>query len=82
VTKAERTNRTAQAIPSKQPPEEFAAASVTLSPGSVELTRPVQPPNACSYLDTLTTSDKAAVHAAGWDRDADPMGENVSLSAN
>jgi hypothetical protein len=61
---------------------EFPSDSVTLSSDSVELARPVRPPNCYCYLDTLTNSDKAVVKAAtGWDIDADPLGEAASAEA-
>jgi len=83
VAKAERAHHSSQTNSASQSPEaEFATDSVTLSSDAVELSRPVRPPNAYSYLDTLTTSDKAVVKAAtGWDIDADPLGNNVSPEA-
>ena len=60
----------------------FPTDSVTLSSDAVELSRPVRPPDCYSYLDTLTSSDKALVKAAtGWDIDANPLGDNASPSA-
>ncbi len=60
----------------------LAADSVELSPDSIELLRPVRPPNAYCYLDTLTDSDKSLVKAAtGWDIDADPFGNTASPEA-
>jgi hypothetical protein len=79
VARAERANHSAKTNSASQPSDsKFATDSVTLSSDSVELSRPVRPPNCYTYLDTLTTSDKAAVKAAGWDIDADPVGENAS----
>jgi hypothetical protein len=60
----------------------LATDSVELSPDSIEFSRPVRPPNAYCYLDTLTDSDKSLVKAAtGWDIDADPSGNTASPEA-
>ncbi len=78
VTKADRATHSARTDSATNISNaEFPTDAVTLSSDSIELPRPVRPPNCYSYLDTLTTSDKAVVKAAGWDIDADPLGENV-----
>lgn len=80
VAKAQRstqTNSTNQATEGELPTD-----SITLSSDSVELSRPVPPPNSRCYLDTLTNSDKAFVKAAtGWDIDVDPLGESAPPEA-
>jgi len=56
--------------------------SVSLSSSSVAPPRPVAPSNCYSYLDTLTSSDKALVLAAtGWNINADPLGLTASAAA-
>jgi hypothetical protein len=53
VAKAERSNHSAQTKAAGQTSasQEFPTDSVSLSSDSVELTRPVRPPNAYCYLD-------------------------------
>jgi hypothetical protein len=75
--------RTGQPTSATQAPDGGSATdSVSLSSDSVALTRPVAPPNAYCYLDTLTSSDRALVLAAtGWNIDADPLGKTASAAA-
>ena len=83
VAKADRAHNSAQTNSTDPMPDRgYREDSVTLSSGGVEPSRPVRPPNAYSYLDTLTDSDKDVVKAAtGWDIDADPIGVNISPEA-